>query len=159
MTPRLFLQLLGTECGREIIHPNIWVNMLMKDYKTFNKGSAHDLKDSSGLYIHKECTNCKKSYLGWKRQYLCKECIENYSIQFYPNWIISDVRFPSEVQALRKEKSILIKINRTTGLDDTHKSESALDYYDKWDYTIDNNGTIEELIEKIREILIKEKII
>lgn len=29
LTPRLILQLLGTECGREIIHPNIWVNVTM----------------------------------------------------------------------------------------------------------------------------------
>ena len=26
MTPRKMLQLLGTECGRQIIHPEIWVN-------------------------------------------------------------------------------------------------------------------------------------
>lgn len=32
LTPRKLLQLLGTECGRNIIHPNIWVNALMKDY-------------------------------------------------------------------------------------------------------------------------------
>jgi len=32
MTPRRMLQLLGTECGRQIIHPNIWCNMLMKEY-------------------------------------------------------------------------------------------------------------------------------
>lgn len=39
-----------------------------------------------------------------------------------------------------------------------HPSETALDNY-TFDYTIDNNGTIEELVEKVREILIKEKII
>tara|TARA_R110002049_G_scaffold231127_2_gene403433 strand:+ start:25927 stop:26625 length:699 start_codon:yes stop_codon:yes gene_type:complete len=33
MTPRLMLQLLGTEAGREIIHPNIWVNALFSNYK------------------------------------------------------------------------------------------------------------------------------
>jgi len=32
-TPRLMLQLLGTEAGRQIIHPNIWVNALFADYK------------------------------------------------------------------------------------------------------------------------------
>ena len=39
-----------------------------------------------------------------------------------------------------------------------HPSETALDNH-PFDYTIDNNGTIEELIEKVREILIKEKLI
>jgi len=39
-----------------------------------------------------------------------------------------------------------------------HLSETALDNY-SFDYTIDNNGTIEELIIKVKEILIKEKLI
>lgn len=35
-TPRLFLQQIGTECGRNIIHPNVWINAtanLIKMYK------------------------------------------------------------------------------------------------------------------------------
>ena len=32
LTPRKLLQLLGTDCGRDIIHPNIWVNALFADY-------------------------------------------------------------------------------------------------------------------------------
>lgn len=31
-TPRLLLQLMGTECGRNIIHPDVWVNSLMSEY-------------------------------------------------------------------------------------------------------------------------------
>ena len=33
LTPRKLLQLLGTEAGRQIIHPNIWVNALFADYE------------------------------------------------------------------------------------------------------------------------------
>lgn len=36
LTPRLLLQLLGTDCGRDIIHPNIWVNALLSKYKDTN---------------------------------------------------------------------------------------------------------------------------
>ena len=32
MTPRLLLQLLGTEGCREVLHPNIWVNALFADW-------------------------------------------------------------------------------------------------------------------------------
>lgn len=32
LTPRVMLQLLGTEAGRNIIHPNIWVNALFSTY-------------------------------------------------------------------------------------------------------------------------------
>ena len=34
LTPRKLMQLLGTEAGREIIHPNIWVNALFADYSS-----------------------------------------------------------------------------------------------------------------------------
>lgn len=33
LTPRKILQLLGTEAGRKIIHPDIWVNATMAEYK------------------------------------------------------------------------------------------------------------------------------
>lgn len=47
LTPRLLLQLLGTEAGREIIHPNIWVNALMKDYKPIsNITTSNSFSDS-----------------------------------------------------------------------------------------------------------------
>lgn len=172
-TPRTLLQLLGTECGRNIIHPNIWVNALMSKYKPFNKGKAHDLKDFSELYTHKECSSCKKSYSGYKRQYLCKECVENESIQFYQNWIVTDCRFENELKAVKDRGGVSIRVNRTPRiiklsentsyefnpvLDEEHYSETALDNAE-FDYTIDNNGTVEELIEKVREVLIKEKII
>lgn len=32
LTPRKLLQLLGTECGRQIIHPNIWCLALFNNY-------------------------------------------------------------------------------------------------------------------------------
>ena len=32
LTPRKILQLLGTECGRRIIHPDIWVNSTISEY-------------------------------------------------------------------------------------------------------------------------------
>jgi dephospho-CoA kinase len=35
---------------------------------------------------------------------------------------------------------------------DSHPSETVLDTYSDFDYVIDNDGTIEELIEKVKEI-------
>jgi hypothetical protein len=198
LTPRLMLQLLGTECGRDIIHPSIWVNSLMSEYVAHPKGTAHDLKDWSELYTHKECKNCKKQYNGWKRQYLCKECIEDDSIQFYPNWLITDMRFPNEYDAVKSRGGIairvvrefyefsnndhewgdkecrqgkLLKVNadyyskeesnkvwRDFLKENAHKSETALDDH-QFDYEIINDSSIEDLIEKVKQILITEKII
>lgn len=117
LTPRLLLQLLGTDCGRDIIHPNIWVNALMADYKVY--------KDEE-----------------------------------LPNWIITDVRFPNEAKAIKDKGGILIRIERDYVLrggpedpKNQHPSETALDNYQDWDYVIQNDGTIEDLINKIRKII------
>lgn len=145
LTPRLLLQLLGTECGRQIIHPNIWVNALMNEYVMSKLGEAKARRKSSFILI---------------RAYL-------------PKWIITDMRFPNELKAVENRQGITIRVNRETQADrfakiDTdkfheyprqeHESETALDNA-KFLYTIDNNGTLLQLIRGVREILIKEKII
>ena len=145
LTPRLLLQLLGTECGRGIIHPNIWVNALMSGYKKYKYAEAAD-----GI-------------------------VTNKPLYKYPNWIITDMRFPNELKAVEDRKGITIRVNRSfkhkvesaggkfsLGHDVTplneHESEKALDNA-KFDYVIDNDSSIEELIDKVREILIKEKLL
>lgn len=158
LTVRLFLQLFGNEVGRQI-HPDTWVNTLMSEYK------------SLGI-ISEEV-------------YLFPENINQYENRFkYPNWIITDTRFPNEAKAVKDRDGILIRVNRfiqpqiaafaagilktmnqtlSTKAEDNynkvnHPSETALDDY-PFDYVIDNNSTIEELIYKVKDILIKEKII
>lgn len=150
LTPRLLLQLLGTECGRNIIHPNIWCTSLFVDYKLI------DGDISNSPYISKKQNNALKA-------------LKSY----YPNWIITDVRFPNELEAIKDRGGISIRVNRYkgqlmmtgTGSEKTvnitpkeHSSEKALDNY-KFDYMIDNNGSISDLIDKVKKILIKEKII
>ena len=166
LTPRLLLQLLGTECGRNIIHPNIWVNALMSEYKespqNILKGEGYQLGD------------------------------------VYPNWIITDCRFPNELEAVKKEGGITIRVNRkkkpircnncmnTYEEDDLidigedcisscpkcntddylmedyedieHESEKALDNAE-FDYEIGNNKDILFLISEVRKILKKENLI
>jgi hypothetical protein len=123
LTPRKLLQLLGTEAGRQIIHPNIWINALFADYnaKGFDyKGSEN--KEIKGDWI-------------------------------YPNWIITDVRFPNEAQAIKDRGGIVIRINRPQLIDRDfeHDSETALDDYE-FDYVIENDGSLDELITKIKLI-------
>ena len=140
-TPRLILQLLGTDCGRDIIHPNIWINALFDNY------NLSTVIGSEGV-------------------------IKEYP----PNWIITDVRFPGEVKAIEDRGGIVIRVNRKyintklnnginvkvergimTGedhlqLEKPHPSETALDNHD-FKYVIENNGSIEELVETVKQLL------
>lgn len=111
LTPRLLLQLLGTECGKEIIHPKIWINSLMSDYKGYElKAHSGSVLDEN-CYRHTKCQKCGSSYFGFKRQYFCKECIDLLN-PMYPPWLITDVRFPDEVESIRQKQGIVIRINR-----------------------------------------------
>lgn len=142
LTPRKLLQLLGTECGREIIHPNIWVNALMSGYVPREGNKLGSL--------------------------------------FYPNWIITDMRFPNELKAVEDRGGITIRVNRDivreeqfekpggkkvfvdrktiTDIVGEHPSETALDNA-KFNYTIDNNGTLLDLVQVVRKILKERSII
>ncbi|MGK0446574.1 MAG: hypothetical protein ACJA2M_000343 [Polaribacter sp.] len=155
MTPRILMVLIGTECGRDIIHPNIWVTSLFKDYvKNNNK---------------------------------------------YPNWLITDLRFPSEKRAIENNSGITIRINRpikyrfpdlynkflpvikTTGTNKTieisfikalkksdvpeeidlgvileHESETGLDN-SLFDYSVYNDGSLSDLITKLKIIYLEIK--
>lgn len=132
LTPRILLQNIGTNLFRNQLTSDIWVNALMSEYV------------SQGV-------------------------LKNY---VRPNWVITDVRFENEAKAIQDKKGMLIRVNRYTEIDrwkkididgfhsypKEHESETALDNF-TFDYVIDNNSDINSLIEKVKEILIKEKII
>lgn len=132
MTVREFLQKLGTEAMREGLHTNVWVNALFADY------------------IYTKNCGCEKN------------CRCEHDL---PKWIITDMRFPNEMEAVVEKDGITIRVVRDYALrggpedpKNLHPSETALDGH-TMHYEIINNGTIEDLIEKVRTILIKENII
>lgn len=75
------------------------------------------------------------------------------------DWIVTDVRFENEAEAIRENGGILIRLNRNTGFNDQHSSETALDNYKNFDLVIDNNGTIDELIDKVYNFMKEFKLI
>jgi hypothetical protein len=133
MTYRKFLQELGTEVMRNGLHTNVWVNALFADYKAEESWLNVQLSEKPELV--------------------------------YPNWIITDMRFPNEMEAVVEKGGITIRVVRDYALrggpedpKNIHPSETALDGH-IMHYEIINDGTIEDLIEKVKEILIKEDII
>lgn len=190
LTPRKVLTQLGTELVRKNIHTNAWVNATMADYKeyTSNYNNLGDVFDDLKL-------------LGRTDPHL-----------IYPNWLITDVRFPNEAQSIKDRNGIIIRVTRAVDFKpevgelvwinyvndwylgeyvgmskhvprlydvmyqnhllsseeilpvnaeplNLEGPENALNSYTDFDYNIYNDGTISDLIEKVREILIKEKIL
>ena len=155
-TYREMLQKVGTEAMRDIIHENVWVNALFADYFRQNKW-----KTSSDITV--------------RSTYHPEMDAGHEDIYPFPNWIITDMRFPNEMAAVKERNGITIRVDRyltkKTFSEDglvsmqgvmldfnAHPSETALDSAE-FDYVIENDGTIEELVEKVKEILIKENII
>ena len=139
MTYREFLQKLGTEAMRDGLHTNVWVNALFADYKGFVKE--------------------------WDE-------FGNDLLVEYPNWIITDMRFPNEMEAVAEKGGLTIRVvrpkpremflmNAMTVIDTRipeHPSETALDDA-RFDYVIENDGTLDELVQKVKDILIEEGIL
>jgi hypothetical protein len=173
MTVREFLQKLGTEAMRNGLHENVWVNSLMCDYKI------------------------KHPIVG-----------KTYSKLDMPKWIITDTRYPNELEAVKAKEGVTIKVSsplrkgdkfkwkdfdgiiteevvhsvapnfKLSGgycyyteesngtlyiqskdvIQEFHPSETALDDA-TFDYEIVNDGTIEDLVEKVRVILTELNII
>jgi hypothetical protein len=77
----------------------------------------------------------------------------------YPNWIITDTRFPNEAEAIKKAGGIVIRVDRpgVKPIND-HPSETGLDDW-KFDYKIANVSDIKALSLSVQMILEKENIL
>ena len=163
LTPRKLLQLLGTEAGRGIIHPNIWVNALFADYTSNFIPCKEWRKDRENI----NCLCGGVNAMGENKGITYCESKGNP-----PNWIITDVRFPNEVKAIEDRGGIVIRIDdsnmkignihdevgittkgawRAASVGFKHPSETALDDYN-FKHVIENDGSIEDLIEKVKQL-------
>ncbi len=133
LTYRKLLQVIGTDALRNVVHENIWVNALMADYHLRQK--PPQITEKGAIFSFDSV---------------------------YPNWIITDMRFPNEMEAVKAKGGITIRVNRDNGTREIdlnpHPSEIALDNH-KFDYVIDNDGSLSDLVDKVKTILIKEKVI
>lgn len=130
MTVREFLQRLGTEGMRDGVHQSLWINALFADYQPLN--TKH------GVFYAADYPEDK--YLR------------------YPNWVITDMRFVDEARAVKERGGVTIRVNRVLPdvkyptLESLHVSETSLDDYE-FDYVIDNNGTLGELLDQVKAML------
>ena len=111
ITPRLILQIAGTEAGRNIYGYDLWVE------------TAYRRITQSG----------------------------------HPHWVIPDIRFPNEANAIVKWGGSLIRVDRegagaTLGASN-HASETSMNDFNDWNWIIDNSGTLRELYERVDNII------
>jgi len=80
-------------------------------------------------------------------------------VQELPNWIITDVRFPNEAQAIKDRGGIIIRVDRpgVKPIND-HPSEIGLDDW-KFDYRIANVSDVFALAQTVRSILNHSKLL
>ena len=73
-------------------------------------------------------------------------------------WIITDVRFPNEIESIKSNGGIVVRIINPNVKDlSNHASETSLDNYKDWDYIIYNDGTLDDYKIKIKELYNKTK--
>lgn len=184
LTPRKLLQVIGTDLFRNQLHPNVHINALFNNYSTSKLFACDNCMQN--FYPHEFEDN---KYDEEIEEYPCPRCGKlkegnlTMIINDSPsNWIVTDVRFPNEAAIIKNKGGILIRVERDLSCQICkltkgerrglickeitcpngrykHESETALDNYDDFDYTIYNNSTINELLLQIKDILIKEKII
>lgn len=81
------------------------------------------------------------------------------SCTYKDNWIVTDVRFHNEMDAIKKKNGIIIRVTRS---DQDHKSyhisENALDS-ETFDFVIENEGGLTELRNKVEQFMWKMNLI
>lgn len=76
------------------------------------------------------------------------------------NWLVTDVRFKNEADAISMILGTLIRVdNPTIVREDTHKSETDLDDYVSLQHYIDNSGNLKDLVIRVREIMRMEGVL
>lgn len=71
-------------------------------------------------------------------------------------YVVTDVRFPNEVDMLLGKSSCLVSVVRPDAMNisnPTHASETSLSDYTEFNYVVENNGTLEEYRNKVRVLL------
>lgn len=78
---------------------------------------------------------------------------------FYDTFVVSDVRFPVEIEKPKKEFENVTTIKMIRNSDElnesqkNHVTETGLDSFNDFTYIIENEGSLEELKEKAIDIL------
>ena len=143
LSSRFCCNQIGTELGRNKFNKDIWVALTFKYIEKIKKEN----KIRNGIYT---------PWGGWV---INSWWMFNFSGYSYKNFIINDTRYANELKAIKAEGGKIIKIIRPGAkLPEeyaNHSSATEMNTFDEKDidFTIFNDGTLEELKEKTANIV------
>lgn len=167
MTIRMFLQKLGTEAMRNGLHENVWVNALFADYIPIHT----DHVPSGFEYPNWIITDCRfeNETQAVKERGGITIRVTRYKVGDKVYWTDPEGASSGVYEIAEVYQDFCIIYNAYSEAEvpyheikhyskSLHTSETGLDNF-TFDYEILNNGSIEDLVEKVREILINEKLL
>ena len=85
-----------------------------------------------------------------------EDTIPKYLAQGYDCFAIADTRYPNEVEGVHANSGVVVRIDRegvgvTAGKE--HSSETALRDYNKFDFIIENNGSLEDFYARLDRMM------
>lgn len=125
ISPRVLMQLLGTEVGRNI-HKETWVRKAFSIIRKAHAGESVTLPDMTA------------------------RCFRDFQFSSDQDvWTIPDARFQSEAEAIKANGGIVIKVVRPSIIStDSHASETEVDNVEE-DFLIVNDGSLADLEAKV----------
>lgn len=73
--------------------------------------------------------------------------------QFLKYVIVTDIRFQHEIDYIHENNGVTITITRDDVKQLDNVAEHELDFVEDWDYTIENNGTYDDLFKQVWDII------
>jgi len=147
LTPRLLLQLLGTEAGRQILHPDIWVNIAFNKIKLDENNIITDLRF---INEYERCASNNFTFIFLHRHLGLRL---NLQPEIFGVKSIIDVHESEIMRYLSQHQPETLSVI-------THESETALDYYTSPNalnhsiFDITNNGLQEDLYNNLKSIIL-----
>jgi len=102
-----------------------------------------------GTYVLQQDIN-KRIFVNVVRNTIQQVARDNKFLKYV---IVTDIRFQHEIDYIHGKNGITITITRDDVQQLDNVAEHELDYVEDWDYTIENNGTYDDLFEQVWNIL------
>lgn len=139
LTPRKLLTLIGTECGRKMIHPNIWVNATFKDYTEDQNWIVTDVRFPNEV---KKIEELGGTMINIVRHDSLKFPTEYEMFEENNKFLIQKETFDSYLNKCHKDLFRAI----------THVSETSLDKY-PFKHVIENNFSLDYLEKELLKVI------